>query len=737
MVAESDKDLAASPAQLRAVDAWAKGVRGAPRGLAATITAVQPRDEVLHRVVSKVLRRQLSEQRTPARARRASSPRTPLGQVDPFVHTLQTLQDATLHVARCAACSGTCVESCRACAGRRVVACPGCSGAGKFRNPRTNRLNKCKPCKGSGSVACHNCASSGSVSCHVCQGSGHQNVWLTFVEHSRAQVALVPRDTPAADAHPQLLEGRGLSPAEIEAFILEFETHADGALELDELALAARGVIQQELSGLNVSTERVVWQQYTRLGIPRCDVTYEMCGGRGTLCLSGNDLTAATTDAALRPIRRRLMVWPVLVILGVISGGILAGSAMGRAPYFESTNDVVMLLWLGATIASIPWFGGLLRAWRPVLRVRGLRRVESGLGAIWLALVLCIPLVGALRKPTASAVEEALTEDNLARARVVVDGLIEREGEAASDLEDAVLLAEAEASVGRERLAKLDTIAAHGGPHAAKAAALARDDRLANIRELLQQDAPRRALVALVRDFAGNWREDPELAEEWARAEELLLRECTDDMCRFVALRGARQASETPQRVAAVEQVHAKLLASLSIAASEQAPGPVEQLHRCDELTAVASGIRRAQLGDEPLSVAADAATVWAAEQRATVAILGADVDTLRALFPASELEAENLVAVSLEGAELFFTLDAKGQCRGLYAVGPRGHRQLDATQWSADQILSQSFGRPMTVVPRAHATDVTSTWKHEKIKIVARWSGAVPAELRVGAAKP
>ena len=94
-------------------------------------------------------------------------------------------------------------------------------------------------------------------------------------------------------------------------------------------------------------------------------------------------------------------------------------------------------------------------------------------------------------------------------------------------------------------------------------------------------------------------------------------------------------------------------------------------------------------------------------------------------------------MSASLEGAELFFDLDAKGKCQGVYAVGPAGHRELDAPFWSAERILAQAFGRPVKLRPTKSMDDTSSTWKESKTKIVARWRGGVPVELRIGDAVP
>lgn len=576
------------------------------------------------------------------------------------------------------------------------------------------------------------------MSCQACRGTGNHCVWLTYVDVRKPRVAVVPNSSTVF-AHPQLLEPRVLAHTELDAFSIEHEVHANGYLNLGELPLAARGVVQQELDGLDPRLERVVTQQYLRLAVPRVDVSYELSGTTGTLSLSGTSLVVASTPEAIRPIRRRLVLWPSIVFgLGLL-GAIVAASATGKSAYFESSNQLLLMLWLSSVVLAVPWIGGLLRSWRPVLRIRGFRPIELGFAIAWALSLLAIPIVEALSQPKASAVEGALAAGDVAQARLVLDALVEREGESAANVElsDAVLLAEADALDGDERLAKLETIVAHGGTRAEQAAALAREDRLAAIRSHVSAGAPDEAIAAIDRDFATSWRDDSDIAEERARAEELRAEQCSDDICRFVALRAARDAQTTPERTIAFNQLHAQLLTALSTEGDHDELSPAQRIRHSDKLAKFAEHILAGQLNDEQLTKAANATVEWAADQRAAVPLLGADRDTLQALFPDARDSSANIIAVSLEGAELFFNVDAKGVCKGVYAVGPSGHRQLDAPHWSAKRILAQALGDAMAELPKPDGTKVTSSWKADRTKIVARWSGGVPVELRIGDAAP
>lgn len=739
MVAAHDTGKAAPHDVGVAVNAWSRSVFTAPRRFTDLVVGVTQRDEVLHRVLTEIVRRDLREQRCAAVERELSKPRVPFAQVDPFSGTLDTLKADTAQVVSCNGCSGSGAVRCSTCAGHQSVTCSGCGGAGQFRNPRTNRLNKCKVCKATGKVTCGVCRGTGRLQCQTCSGSGRQWLWLIYVEVRNSRIAVVP-ESPVLLAHPQLLEPRDLSPAELGAFSVESKIRVEGALPLDDLALSSLGIVQRELEQLDQRLDRVVRQEYMRLAVPRYDVSYQMAGTTGTVTLSGQELTAASTPEALRPIRRRRMLWSVMFVALAIVGATMVASAMGTSAYFESSNTMATILWFGAVGCSVPWIGGLSRAWRPGFRVRGVRSLEVAASILWALQLFAAVGLGAWTRPNATQVEDALAAGDLARARLVVDALVEREGEttATNEIVDAVLLAEAEQCMGEERLARLDAVVEHQGSQAQLAASLARADRLARIREHIELSLPDSAIAAIDADFAASWRSDPELAEERARAEMLRGERCQDEVCRFLALRTALETHPTPQRTAAVEQYRGELLGRLSTARDTTTLQPAQRVRQADELGAFAERLlSAADLNDEALTQAATAASIWATHERAAIPLLEADATTLQALFGELHESSADILTTSIDGAKLFFTLDKDGRCRGVYAVGPTGHRELDSTTWPGSRLLAQAFGRPIRIPPRVGTDGVSSTWKEGKVEVVVRWRGGVPAELRIGDAKP
>src|SRR5258708_3753802 len=103
-----------------AAEAWARTVFGAPRKFADLVRGVEVRDEVIHRVITNVVRRDIHEERLPSNARTRSAPRVDPRTVDPFAVPIEELRAASEHFPTCVGCGG---------AGKS--ACPSCRGGGR------------------------------------------------------------------------------------------------------------------------------------------------------------------------------------------------------------------------------------------------------------------------------------------------------------------------------------------------------------------------------------------------------------------------------------------------------------------------------------------------------------------------------------------------------------------------------------------------------------------------------
>ncbi|TMQ13237.1 MAG: hypothetical protein E6J91_19075 [Deltaproteobacteria bacterium] len=73
--------------------------------------------------------------------------------------------------------------------------------------------------------------------------------------------------------------------------------------------------------------------------------------------------------------------------------------------------------------------------------------------------------------------------------------------------------------------------------------------------------------------------------------------------------------------------------------------------------------------------------------------------------------------SIALDGVTVFLSVDRKGQCTGVYAVGDKARRTAELPQLRDAQTTTRSYagGAP----------------------VVARWLGAGPSELRIGDTTP
>lgn len=463
MVTPKTNHSEVSPEVAAAVDRWGRSVFGAPRKLSRLIVRSESKDEVLHRVYTEIIRRDLVAERSPAPERHPTAPPVEPTLIDPFVHNPDSLRAITLCVTTCVGCRGVGREPCRGCSGSGRIRCPHCGGDGSYINPSTKRRNKCKVCKASGAVACGACTN-GFVPCSTCLGSGHERVWLTFRETSATRVIIVP-DSETAVAHPRLREKRALNPSELGAFSLRANVAAAGPLPLGELDPTAQSTIQAVWAGLDTRLERIARQQYLQLAVPRQDVTYRMCGATGKLVLSGTDLAGASTPEAKRPIRRRLIVWSLSTLVLLVLGTALGFSTfIGREGYFEPASNIAARIGALGFFASVLLLGGLLRAWGAPAGLRELQVIERAAAVVSVLALLTNLVLGAVTRPTLTEFDEALAAAQFDRAHVVLAALrlAQHDREQLMAAEDRLLFAVANATTGSERLKKLDEIAGHG-----------------------------------------------------------------------------------------------------------------------------------------------------------------------------------------------------------------------------------------------------------------------------------
>ncbi|HET9621433.1 MAG TPA: hypothetical protein VFP84_08715, partial [Kofleriaceae bacterium] len=496
---------------------WARGRFAAPRKFERLITGVDVRDEIIERVATCIERRDLREERVATGERRLTRPRVDLDAIDPFAYTAEALKADSEHVSHCTSCGASGRMMCPPCRGTGNGRCPTCHGSGKQTSEKTGRPIQCKSCRATGSAPCRICAGAGSIHCSACLGSGHQLTWLTIA--SREHWSLyVPEHSSFVIAHPALRAPRAVQRQELSDATLLGEHSATCPLDVHALPEADRALVAAQLAPIDLRFERVRFQQYVKLAALRRDVTYEMCGTRATLSLSGNSLTPATTPAALRPIRRRLWLW-IALCFAVACVGELAGKAMlGASPYYQDAIGSVSALACVALVASIPLFGTLLRAWRGGLQFGPVRRLTAVWAAGTVGALIAIPIVAFAARPSVAEIDAALVRHDLPRARAVLDAYKE------------VAAVRGDLAGAQDRVARAE-------------AEQRRGQALDRAQQLLAAHQPREALAALDRDFAGD--RAPEVAEARARAHDGLAADCTTPACRLDEARQANAAQPT------------------------------------------------------------------------------------------------------------------------------------------------------------------------------------------------
>ena len=716
---------------------WARKVFGAPRNFADLIQSVQIRDEVLHRAFTTVARRDLTEERVASSERRSQTARVDPNTVDPFTVSTETLRVESEHVAACAACGGSGSASCPGCGGNGRSRCHQCGGSGQERRyyKKTSRLVKCSVCRASGTVSCGTCDGGGAVTCRGCNGSGHQLAWLTYDERVRGFASITP-ESPVAIAHRQLLEHRALAPADLRTFGTSVSEEARGPLKhspgMDKAFLRA------QTDSLDPRLERVSYQQYLKLAVVRRDATFEMCGTTGVLVLSGGNLVGSRTSEALRPVRLRLNLWGLLTCFLLAAMMILFGSLRGRAPYFDRTNEWLMIAGGAATLLGGGFVGGALRALRPGFRFGKLDRIEKASGALALAALLGGLLVFALARPTVSEAQRALAAGNVARARLVVDALRSTKGDTAEvlDMVDAVMLAEAQPLTGDDKLQVLDAVAARKGNRARQAADAARAERIAEIRQLVDDKHSADAIARIDKWWPQSWQGDHDLAELRATAQDQTFAACSDDPCRYSMATMASAAASTPERAARTTSARQMLLGDLGFS---EVPGE-PTLIRLQRLRATATTAARTiavSPDDQELVGKASTVAKWTASERAKVPLIAADEPVAAELLGSVRHQTATIDVATLDGVLAFLSIDGQKKCRGLYLVGPaKGVRSLDAAPDATIYVLSQAVGHPATIKkpPKGSAS---SQWMEGGTLVVGRWSNDTLVELRIGDATP
>ncbi|AUX32031.1 MULTISPECIES: hypothetical protein [Sorangium] len=738
---DEEKGNAAASVDVRtALRAWARTEFGAPRRLDELISSVSERDEVITRVATTVIRRDLVPQRiaTHDRRGRSASPEDP-ASLDPFSGTMEDLRRRTEHVDRCASCNGSGIGPCPACRGSGRQGCGNCSGSGKVLKhyKKSSKYINCSVCRGGGAVGCGGCLSKGTITCAGCSGSGQQLVWWTYQESVRV-VVQISTDSPIVHAHPQVLEERFLGPSDLEAFLLLASVEGEGSLAGGRLSPEDDALVRRQTPALDARIERIRAQQLLRFGVLRRDVRYEMCGAEGSVVLSGASLAASSTPAAVGPIRRRLMLWGVASFVLLIGGTWYMSALLGPTSYFRATNRVIAFSSLTGMAAAIVAVGGLLRALRPSFRFWPLgtfAKLATGISAA--AFLLC-PVVGYFGRPSTDELQQAVAAGDLGRARLVAEALEATEpSEEEAGAIDELHLAEAERLSGDARLEKLDAIAARNGSHAGRAKTSAQRARVEAIEAALKANRAADA-VGLLKRWSSKLSDTPELGELEARAFESQGVACSDDICRFGAARAAKAARSSPEREATVDRARRKVIEGID-ARAVPAGDLLSRVRWLRSLSKLAVMAESSAGGDAEIQEKANAASVWARAELGKVTLIGAPVAVVDELLE-RDAGSASTGWPELKGVSVYVA-KVGAVCSGLFVVGASpGLRFLNGNEEGLRRLLAQATGRPGATLRARAASSKThsiSTWAEGSTPVMARWNDTRLMELRIGRASP
>jgi hypothetical protein len=454
-----------------ATQRWAATVLGAPADFGDLITGVVECDEVLVRVATEVQRRDVFVERKPGPQGRHTKPELQEADIFPWEISRELLREKSEHIAECVGCRGSGAGACGGCAGVGRVQCGNCGGTGKVwkQYQRSGKFIQCTVCRAGGTVRCGGCGGDGKVTCTGCGATGNQIVRADYGQTSRVEVALFP-DSPVFAAHPYLRDKRVLAPAELAAFTIEIEQSAAEPLAAARLPEDAATLLHRGSPMVDTRRERVTHQQFLRFGAVRRDVSYELCGRTGTVVLSGKDLLGSRLPKAVGPIQTRLWIWGGVSLGAAVLAFQGVSAIQGTTAYFSRTNTIVAWLAVLVVAASIVAVGGLTRALRPGLKLRRLRTFDKAAAAsVGLGLV-AIALVNLIGKPTLREARSAIEQNDLPRARLVVEALssLSLPPTELADLKDEVELAESKTLDPSAGLAVLDGISARGGTSAGK-----------------------------------------------------------------------------------------------------------------------------------------------------------------------------------------------------------------------------------------------------------------------------
>lgn len=735
-----DERASTEPSEARirqALRVWARSVPGGPRRLDEQITSIEPRDDVVVRVATEIVRRDLIERRITVHARAQHAGRTiHPSAIDPFAGSMADLRAQTEHAERCARCNGGGVEGCPACNASGRATCGGCGGSGRTY-ARSTRGAKCKDCRETGKVQCTGCNGTAKVGCGGCGGSGQQLVWWEYVETSRSVAAFLGQ-SPILNTHRYLCEHRFLSPQDLQQFLPFVTVQHTGPIPWGALEGKDAEALARIAPAVDPRLERVRAQQFLTFGVVRRDVRYEMCGVTGTVALSGATLVGARTPDAVRPIRRRLMILAATtLILSVLTISWYA-SFGGPTEYFAASNGWITAVLILGVAAALAATSSVLRRLRPGFRWWPSNRLEHVFAAVFIVAFASTPLLSFISRPEVSEARAAIAAGKLKRAGILVEALkATRSSADVTEVSDELTIAAADRLSGDERITKLDEAAGHAGPRAEEARARARKARVDAVQAALTARQPAEALIRLDR-WSSELANVPEAPGLRAQANDQKAASCTDVACRFLAARSANTALTSPARSQALSLARQQVLTALAPTEASDPTG-LTRLRALRTAAALGRVMLEAAL-DAELSGKAKAATAAVDAELAKVLLIGATVAVVNEVLDRPKTGSPLTGWPELTGIAVY-PAEVAGRCAGLYVVGAaQGARSLSGKEPGLQRLLMQATGRPTAAIqprPKSPKAQEVSKWTEGTTPVLARWNGEALMELRIGAAAP
>ncbi|RJS15368.1 hypothetical protein DRW03_33550 [Corallococcus sp. H22C18031201] len=720
-------------AAVQAFSNWTRRLPVPPANPTDFIRTVEPQVRRACRLYSIITERQVVWKESTAQGSpRVTGVRRSADSVDPWEETQASLRESSLSVLACTPCDGRGDVACADCGGRAELRCSHCGGSRKAYGRASNgsrRLMNCKACGATGMVPCRRCFG-GRLSCSTCSGSGREQRWLEFVESVRFDFLVMTED--------EELRRLEWTTGDMEKDAkLVGQITANGVLTREKVAphfsadwlQAHWGKTQVGLK----SRERITRQSFQVFDVPTARVSYAITDAPPTaIGFEGQRMLPPPVAADRQFAARARKVFAARAALVAVAIGV---------PLLYTLRGVYF--WNGLLLALSTVLGASAILAERFVQHSTLGRKERarrwGIGAAVSALLVGVLAVAS--EPRLDEAQRHISEGRLDDANLELLALGGPEEPGLQPAWTALHLAHALQEFHVDAVAKDALLLKPGSSERSKVEqhlqTLARKQVLAALERKdvnVASEVLASARPVLEQGFA------KDLGELTARLHDTEYAGCGTDLCRWKALSAALRAEPTPSREQQLGQVRTALVEQLT-----PAPRPkvatLEWVVRLDKTSAVST-----ELGENPsdakLGELAHQASVWAREERARIALIGADGAMAIALMDLTAGSTPNILTKTTPEVTLFCALK-NGRCVGAYLVGAnKGSRALngsgsETTKALLARVLGHSVELPSPPKALSGKAPTQSSWRDGAVPLVARWSGTSLMELRIGDVSP